>query len=241
MRRTVLTALAAMTALAGFWLSPTWAQTARDGKIRILGRASIEVVPDQVIVRVGISNRAASPTAALDQNSAIARRIVEFSKTFGADERSVRTETINLAPAFKSVRDPNGTVRQEPDGYAATNTVRVRFDDVSRLGGFMREILEQGATNIGGVQFGVSQREKFVDEARSKAVEDAVRQARLLAQATGTKLGPIHEIVHPPRTQFSRTLSLESAAAPRGANLAVPVEAGVVEIVAEVEVTWSIE
>ena len=46
-----------------------------EGKMRVLGRASIEVAPDHVSVRLGITSKAPSPTAALDQNSAVAKKI----------------------------------------------------------------------------------------------------------------------------------------------------------------------
>ena len=155
-----------------------------------------------VTVRVGITNRAASPTAALDQNSAVARKIIDFAKQFGIPEKDIQTDSINLAPAYKSVQEPGGRTRQEPDGYTASNMVRVKLTDMSRLGTFMRQVLDQGATNINGVHFGLSNPEKFADEARTKAVEDAVRRASLLAAAAKVKLGSIQEIVHPPRTEF---------------------------------------
>ena len=91
--------------------TPAPAQGIREGKMRILGRATVEAVPDYVTVLVGISNRAASPTVALDQNSAVARKIINFSKSFGVGERDIQTQSVNLTPAFKTVRDPNGTTR----------------------------------------------------------------------------------------------------------------------------------
>ena len=100
--------------------------------MRIVGRATVEAVPDYVTVQVGISNRAASPTAALDQNSAVARKIIDFSKGFGVAERDIQTSSVNLAPNYKTVRDPNGTTRQEPDGYNASNMIRVELGDLSR-------------------------------------------------------------------------------------------------------------
>jgi hypothetical protein len=232
-----------MIAVACAWLAamippPASAQAISEGRMRVLGRATIEAQPDQVSVHLGIANKASSPTAALDQNSAVARKIIEFSKRFGIGERDIQTDSINLAPAFKTVRDPNGTTRQEPDGYSASNMVRVRLTDMSRLGTFMREALDQGATNINSVQFGLSHPEKVADEARAKAVEDATRQAKLLADAAKVKLGSIQEIAHPPRTQ-----RLEGFAAmpvqTRGAQ--VPVEVGTVLVGAEVEITWAIE
>ena len=90
----------------------------------------------------------------------MARKIIDFSKKFGVEERDIQTDAINLSPVFKTVREPGGGTRQEPDGYAAGNAVRVKLSDLSRLGTFMRQVLDQGATNIGGVQFGLSSTEK---------------------------------------------------------------------------------
>jgi len=219
---------------------PAIAQTSREGRIRILGHGSVETVPDFVVVRVGISNRAAAPTAALDQNSAIARKIVDFAKEFAISEQDIRTEAINLAQAFKSVREPNGSTQQVPDGYNASNFIRVTIEDMSRLGTFMRQILDQGATNIGGVSFGLSNPEKVADEARAKAMEDALHQAQQLAGSAKVKLGPILEIAHPPRSEF-RTPVGEADLALRRERIAVPVEVGTLTVSAEVDVTWTIE
>jgi uncharacterized protein len=240
MRHVQLSLMVAVAFLTVAAPPPASAQAVAEGKMRILGRATVAAVPDQVTVRVGITNKAASPTAALDQNSAVARKIIDFAKQFGIAERDIQTDSINLAPAYKSVQEPGGRTRQEPDGYTATNMVRVKLSDMPRLGTFMRQVLDQGATNINGVHFGLSNPEKFADEARAKAVEDAVRQASLLAAAAKVKLGSIQEIVHPPRTEFRGG---EGAASLRRSvtRTAVPVEVGMVEVSSEVDITWRIE
>jgi uncharacterized protein len=229
----------AVLALLAAMAVPASGQDVRDGRMRVLGRASIEAVPDYVTVQVGISNRASSPTAALDQNSAVARKIIDFSKSFGIPERDIQTQSINLAPAYKSVRDPSGAMRQEPDGYNASNMVRVKLGDLSRLGAFMRQVLDQGATNIAGVHFGLQNPEKLSDEAQAKAVEDAMRQAQVLAQAAKVKLGPIRDIARPPRNRFAADGEADMPA--RAAKIDVPVEVGTIRITAEVEITWAIE
>jgi uncharacterized protein len=220
-------------------LAPACAQGVGEGRIRVLGRATVEAVPDHARVQLGVTTKASSPTAALDQNSAVARKIIEYAKKFGIGERDIQTDSVNLAPASKTVRDPNGTTRQEPDGYTAGNMVRVKLADMSRLGTFMREALDQGATNISGVSFGISNPEKLTDEARTKAVEDAVRQARLLADTAKVKLGPVQEITHPPRSEFRGGNEASLRVTVR--RMAVPLEVGVVEITSEVEIIWAIE
>lgn len=55
-----------------------------EGRMRILGRAIVEAVPDHARVLVGVSSKAPSPTAALDQNSAIAKRIIESQRSLAS-------------------------------------------------------------------------------------------------------------------------------------------------------------
>ncbi len=162
----------------------------------MVGRATVEVAPDFVTVRRRADPRPA-PTAALDQNSASAKKIIDFAKGFGVAERDIQTDAVNLSQLYKTVRDPGGNTRQEPDGYQAMNAVRVTLRDLTRLGTFMRDVLDKGATNIGGVTFGMADSEKSGNEARTKAVENAVRQAQGLADAAKVKLGRIVEIIYP--------------------------------------------
>ncbi|MGB9367198.1 MAG: SIMPL domain-containing protein [Xanthobacteraceae bacterium] len=238
MSRAALFAAALISFLAA---SMPFALAQGEGRIRVIGRAVVEAVPDYVTVRVGVSNRGASPTAALDQNSAAARKIVDFAKASGIQERDIQTDAVNLSPLFKTVRDPNGTTRQEPDGYTASNVVRVKLSELPRLGAFMRQALEQGANNINGVQFGLSNYESALDDARTRAVEDAVRQAQRLADAAKVKLGKIQEILSPPRSQSGGDGPFVMTARRSAAPAAVPVEAGSLQINAEVEIVWAIE
>ncbi len=240
-RLPLIGALAFLFVLAGFALaSPARAQ--QEGRIRIIGHAVIEVVPDEVTVRIGVSNKAPTPTAALDQNSAAARKLIDFTKKFGVDARDIQTGRVNLQPNTKTVRDQGGTTRQEGDGYTANNTVEVRLTDLKRLGELMRAALDQGATNISGVQFGITDQEKWDADARRKAVEDAVRQATQLTEAAKVKLGRIVEIAHPPRTEARGADGLADFPMRRmGAAVAVPVEAGTIRVGAEVEIIWAIE
>ncbi len=211
-----------------------------EGRIRVIGHAVVEAVPDHVTVRIGVSNRASTPTAALDQNSAAARKVIDFAKAFGIAERDIQTDAVNLSPLFKTVRDPNGNTRQEPDGYTASNTVRVKLSELPKLGAFMRQALDQGANNINSVQFGLSNSQSALDDARTRAVEDAVRQAQRLADAAKVKLGKIQEILHPPRSQGGSE-RIAGMAARTAAAAPVPVEAGSLQITADVEIIWAIE
>jgi uncharacterized protein YggE len=234
--RYFLIAVACCLAVSGQAL----AQTVGVGRIQVVGRGSVERTPDHAVVQVGAANQAATPTAALDENSAIAARIIAFAKNFGVDARDLKTAAVSLSPVTKSVREPNGAYRQEPDGYRANNTVQVRLRDISRLGAFMRDVLNQGANQIAGVHFGLADPDKAVDDALAAAVEDATRKANRLAEVAKAKLGRLQHVTYPPRTAVR---PFESAAAPSGRALRmdVPIEAGALETSAEVEMIWALE
>ena len=134
--------------------------------------------PTFVIVRVGVSTKAPSPTAALDQNSAVARKIIDFSKTFGVEARDIQTDAVNLAPV-----DEVGT-RAERQLPAGAGWLR---GQQYRAGQAVRSVAPR-RVHAPGARPGRDQHrrrsvrhsapEKATDEARQKAVEDAVRQAR---------------------------------------------------------------
>ncbi len=208
------------------------------GRITVVGRGSVEVEPDHAIVRVGVQNRAPSPAAALDENSRLAAQAIDFAKQFGVEPRDLRTEAVSLSPLYRNVRDGRGEIRQEPDGFEARNTVRVRIRDKARLGNFLRDVVDQGGNRIDGLSFAVADRDRAEGEARAKAVADATRKAQEIAAAAGVKLGRVHRIAYgAPRGGIPRAEGLDMAV--RAA--AVPIEAGVAEIATEVQITWNLE
>jgi uncharacterized protein YggE len=139
------------------------------------------------------------------------------------------------------VREPGGTFRQEPDGYQAGNTVQVKLRDIARLGAFMREVLGQGANQIAGVQFGLSDPDQALDEALAGAVADATRKATRLAEAARAKLGRLQQLTYPPRIEVRPAAYAAAAPSPRARRMEVPIEAGALETSAEVEMVWALD
>lgn len=214
---------------------------AADGRIHVLGRAIVEVVPDHATISVGVETRAGTATGALDSNSAAIRKVLDFARNAGVDAKDLRTSSVSLFPNTKQVRDPAGGYRQEPDGYRASNTVQVRLKDLGGLGRFMRDVVDQGANRVNGVSFGLTDPDRVADEARAAAVQDAVRRAERLADAAKVKLGPILQIASPPRIELRPTPDGEADLPARKAMSAVPIEVGTIQVSAEVDITWSLQ
>lgn len=233
-----LLAAAAAATIAVLASGPAAAQ-APQGRLNVVGRGVVERPPDQATVQIGVTTRAPTPAAAIDTNSAAAARLVAFARQFGVESRDIRTSSVNISENVRSVPEPGGRGRQEPDGYTATNTVAVVIRDLPRLGVFLREAITEGANRVHGVSFGLNDLREPGDAARQAAVEDGMRKAELLAAAANVKLGRLLRIDSPPRADRGGGAAEGSMRAMRAAP--VPVESGAIEITAEVDLSFATE
>ena len=196
--------------------------------------------PDYASVQVGVSTRASGAAAALSENSAGVAKLVALARDLGVAPRDVATSAVSLQQAFRQTRPPGGGVEQQPDGYQAQNVVTVRLADMAKLGDLLRRAVEGGANRIDGVVFGLADPARAEREAGAAAARDAVERARAIAEAAGASLGPIATIRSPAPTErpgmpYAAAMRAMPAPAP---SRAVPIEAGLVSVAADVEITW---
>ena len=213
------------------------------GRIRVIGRAQEERVPDFASVEIGVLAKGTTPAAALDTASNAARRIIDTAKALGVSEPDLGTSSVTLQPQSRMVRQPDGSTREQPDGYAAGNRVLVRLSDMARLGELMRRALDAGANSIDGVSFGLRDPVAAEASVQIAAMKDARAQAERLSEAAGVKLGAAFSIASPPHSEGARGTPFAAVAraapAPRG-KAPVPVEAGSIATSAEVEAVFAI-
>jgi uncharacterized protein YggE len=221
-------------------LDQSAAQTSDARRINVLGRATTEAAPDYATVTVGVSTRAASPTAALDRNSAVAREVIAFSTRFGIEPRDIQTTSVQVRDVGE-VTSPQQRRPVDAERFEASNTVSVRIRNLSRFGEYMRAAVEAGSNRISNVTFGLSNADQVANDVRAAAVEDAWRKAKRLAEAAGVKLGQVQRIDYPPRASYNGVAGEADLPTRRLSVGNVPTKVGVLEITAEVDVTWSLE
>lgn len=209
--------------------------------ITVEGHADIDVEPDLARISVGVTTRAPTPAAAIDQNSAAARKVIDAARKAGIEPKDIRTGTLSLQQAFKNVRDAGGNFEQRPDGFSVTNSVTLQVRELPKLGPVLRQVVEEGANTIDNLSFAVSDRKKIDDDLRKEAVLDARRRAEILVQTAGAKLGDVRTINETSRGGGPRPMQMSEmrlAAAPKAD---VPVSAGSLTFSSSVTVTWTLD
>jgi uncharacterized protein YggE len=96
----------------------------------------------------------------------------------------IQTAGPNVGPVFDKPGTPEGGPPQ-PTGYRASNMVIVTLRDLGRVDGLLDALIAAGITNLGGLQFGL----RDMTALHARALEDAVRQARPLAEAAARAVG----------------------------------------------------
>lgn len=187
-------AAAASAALAGALLAavaalPAHAQSAPDAAFRattfnLSAFGETKVVPDLATISLGVTTDAPTAAQALTGNATQMNKVIAALKKAGIEDRDVQTSGLNVNPQY--IYEQN----QPPklNGYQASNQVTIRVRDLSKLGQTVDATVSAGATNVGGISFGLQNPDAAEDAARQDAVKALQAKAELYARATGYRI-----------------------------------------------------
>ena len=223
----------AFAVVAATWLAaPALAQTMPPPAISVTGEANVSVAPDQAQIDGGVTSDAKTAREASDANNAAMGKVLLALKGAGIEEKDYQTSRLSLQPQYAQNRAaPSPFV-----GYRASNRVTVRIRDVAKVANVIDVLVGAGATDIGGINFTVSQASKHLDEAREKAIADARRKAEIYAKAAGVTLG---EPISISEEGAPVPLYRGKMAAPMAAG--APVAQGEERLSVTVSVSWAIK
>jgi uncharacterized protein YggE len=221
--------------IAGTLLAvPALAETMPPSMISVTGEASVSVAPDQAQIEGGVTSDAKTAREASEANNAAMGKVLLALKAASVAEKDIQTSRLSLQPQYA----PNRSGPSPVVGYRASNRVTVRLHDVTRVAGAIDTLVGAGATDIGGINFSVSNASKLLDDAREQAVADARRKAEIYARAAGVTLGAplsISEEGAPGPMPFRKMAVGFAAASP------APVAQGEETLHVTVSVSWAIK
>ena len=160
------------------------AQSPQPRTISVTGSAEIRVVPDEVIVTVGIENNAFAIEAARAENDRRVKAVAQAARDQGVDANHVGTDFLTIEPRY---RDNDN--RREFLGYFVRRSLSITLRDVSKFEALMSAVLGAGANYIHGVDFRTTRLRQHRDEARRLALVAAREKAAAMAAAFNVPLG----------------------------------------------------
>lgn len=165
------------------------ATLAANNSITVNGEADIRVVPDEVVLTLGVETFDKLLKPAKNLNDERIKKTIAVARRYNILAEHIQTDYIGIEP-----RHQNYDVTKELLGYAVRKTVVIRLKDLAKFEDLLSDALEAGVTHVHGIEFRTSELRKHRDEARKLALKAAQEKAALLANEAGRKLGKVLSI-----------------------------------------------
>ncbi|MFD1199422.1 SIMPL domain-containing protein [Brucella gallinifaecis] len=217
--------------LAGALTLPSKAQenqmTRQPARITVTGEGKMTSAPDMAILNLTVLRDAETAREAMTANNEAMAKVLEAMKKAGVEERDLQTSGINIQPRYVYPDDKNGLKEPKISGYSVSNSLTVRVRDLAKVGNVLDESVTLGVNQGGDLSFVNDDPAATINEARKRAVADAIAKAKTLAEAADVDLGRVIEISEQNRgympVPIVRQAKMMAAAAPEDS---VPVAAG---------------
>ena len=182
----VLIVVAAVVALPD---RPRAATPAALNTISVEGEAEVRVVPDEVILSLGVETFDKVLSTAKHANDECIKRAVTVARSYAIPAELIQTDYIAIEPKHQ-----NFDIASEIVGYVVRKTIVVTLRDIFKFEGLLSAELEAGVTHVHGVDFRTTALRAHRDEARTLALAAARDKAALLAKESGRRVGAVESI-----------------------------------------------
>ena len=211
------------------------ADVSQQRQIAVTGEAQIQVPPSLAMISLGVTGEADQAVDAMRTVSKSMVAVIDRLHKAGLDPDDMQTQQISVSPNWTRSGSLSGSDDRKITSFTASNTLQVRVRDLDSLGGILDQVLQAGANEFRGLQFGVADPAEVQDLIRGTAVKDAIRKAEQLAAAAAVTLGPVLSITDHGGGGGGRPMAMEMAR-----SSAMPVEAGQLSFSHNVSVVFAI-
>lgn len=245
-RRLVALCIVALSLTVALALRPAYAQenpsSPREATISVSGTATVEAAPDIAAISAGAVTEAENARDALEANSAIMASAFATLAALGVEERDMQTSQLSVTPRYTYFEPQNGK-RRPPriDGYTVSNQLTVRIRDLDIIGDALDALIDAGVNQMGGLSFSVDEPEELFQQARQRAVQNALARAQIMTEAAGVSLGRVISIETARQQMQSIQPQMARMTVADAAAESVPIASGEQTLSATVHVIWAIE
>ncbi len=187
-----LVLLLALFAIKYFDISYPLSVTSRSasGELSVVGEGKVEVIPDSSSVQAGITvSNATTIDAAQKTINDTNNKIVDALVKLGIPKKDIKTSNYSVTPNYQFEGGRNNI-----NGYNGNATLSIKVKQIDLLPTVIEEVTKNGANQIYGTSYNIENPQKYREEARNKAIQNAREQAQKLASSLGLKLGKITNI-----------------------------------------------
>ncbi len=181
------------------------------------------------------------------ENTERTNSAIEFIKSKGIDPKDIQTQSYLIEPRYEYYPCKIGPCPPPKiSGYSITQTILIKIRNFELIGEIISGIVERGVNSVSGPYFAIDDPTELQNQARKIAIEKAIKQAKIIAEAGGFQIGKLISIEESPSPiPYSYELFNQGATMDGGASIPTPtiptIEPGSQEITVTVTLSYSIK
>lgn len=154
--------------------------------ITVSGEAEVRVVPDEVVISVGVDTRHANLRTAKRLNDDVVKKLIAIAQGYGVEQRYIQTDYIYI--------DQNYYYSSVRDEYIVRRAMMITLHDLTQFEELLTDLVNAGANEVRGIEFRTTELRTYRDQARALAIQAAYEKAVDLTGALGQEIGVPHNI-----------------------------------------------
>ncbi len=205
--------------------------------LNVQGEGKVIAIPDEAIISFGVKSDAKRLAKAYRDNTSKMNAVINTVKGMGLEDKDIKTSSYNISPIYP--RDEKGrTIPGQPVSFRVSQQLTVKVRDIAITGELIDKVISSGTNMFSGIQFTSSELEKLQEQAKAKAAVDSKKEAELLANSLGAKVGRILRV----NSSFAQPYPTRNTMAFEAASMrsAPKIQAGSMEVKATCNVVYEL-
>jgi uncharacterized protein len=200
------------------------------------GRAS--AAPDVAVLGLGVSAKAPTVGAANGRAQQAMSALLDSLKANGVQEKDIQTLSFSIYPEYDYSNN-----EQVLTGYQVSHMLQVKVRDIDKAGEVIDDAVQAGGDllQVQSISLTIDDTTALRSQARQKAVADAQAKAEELATLAGVTLGKPTYITESISTPYTQPYLFADRAAPATAGGETAISPGELEVVVNVQMSYTIE
>lgn len=192
---------------------------AEESRVLVSAVGKVSVRPDMAEFAVVVKSDAKTSEKAASETADKYRSVQNALRTAGVAPEDATSATYTVSPRWEWDQSLGRSVLK---GYTARHTIMVKVRNLGSIGKAIDASVQGGADEVQNISFSSSRYESLRQQALAAAVENAHRDAEIMAKAAGGHLGQLQEAVI--NEQPQRVRPYQDVMAMKAAPEAAPTE-----------------
>lgn len=173
---------------------PAYAADPAPRVITVTGTGEVSAKPNLALIDSGVVTQAPTAAAALAANSKAMNAIFKALEELKIARTDMQTSQFSVQPVYENYDQANPSKVLKIRAYEVTNQLRVKLRNLANVGPTLDKLVSVGSNRVSGISFTVDKPDPLLDKARTLAMQDAMRKAKIYASAAGVGLGALQTV-----------------------------------------------